>query len=115
MWDIDDGTLERMSLRELLELQTRIHEAIRAHIRLKNAKMAAIAQSRAAGAAHLPQVEQSRLRSLAVHAKTRPVDEIAPVVNAPSRANVEHIAGGGAGDLERERDNWLNRKRSTAG
>ena len=115
MRDVDDGLLERMSSRELLELQARVHDAIRAHIRLKNAQMAAAAGPRSAGTANLPRVEQSRQRSLAVRAKAHHAAEAPAALNAASRTGEQSLAGGGAFALERERDAWLARKRKTAG
>lgn len=114
MRDIDDDTLERMSSRQLLELQARIHDAIRAHIRLKNAQKASAAHRRPAGTARLPQVEQSRQRSLAVHARTRPAAKAVGASNAPAGTGEQPRLGDGALDLERERDAWVARKRSTA-
>jgi len=125
MHDIDDVLLERMSSRELLELQTRIHDAIRAHIRAKNARLAAAAGPKAAPRAPLPQVEQGRLRSLAVHARVAhaaaaPVPAVsappanAPPGSAPAGAGEQPEVGDGAFDLERERDAWLARKRASS-
>jgi len=113
MHKTDDDPLAGLSSQELLELQARIHDAIRAQIRLKNEQKAAA--QRATGPAHLPQVEQSRRRSLAVHARTLQAEDVVPVVRTPPPAVVEQprIADD-AFDLERERDAWMARKRSGA-
>lgn len=123
MGDIDD-MLGRMTSRELLELQARIHEAIRAHIRVKNAQMAAAAGPRPAGPTHLPQVEIRRQQSLAVHARIRHIAEPVPVVAKPAAITPTAASPPGSGeqpslgddafDLARERDAWLARKRTSA-
>ena len=115
MRDIDDDLLECMTSRELLELQARIHDAIRTHIRLKNAQKSSAAGPRPTGMPHLPHVEESRQRSLAVHARTRHATDPAAVLNAPSRTGKRPLVGDGAFDLERERDSWVARRRSTGG
>lgn len=115
MHNIDDEALDRLTSRELLELQARIHEAIRAHIRLKNAQKAAAAVQRPAGPAHLPQVEQIRQRSLAVHARTRQADEAAARPRMPAQPSEQPRISDDAFDLERERDAWIARKKSRAG
>ena len=110
MHDTDDNLLQRMTLRELLDFQDRIHDAIRAHIRAKNVQMVAAAGRRPAGTAHLPQVEQSRQRSLGVHARIR--HSASP--NVPSRNGEQPLDAVDSSVLERERDAWITRKRLTA-
>ncbi len=114
MHKTDDDSLDGLTSRELLELQARIHDAIRAQIRLRNAEKAAAAAQRLSGPAHLPQVEQSRRRSLAVHAKTLHVEDAAVAVRTPVSAVEQPQLADNAFDLERERDAWMARKRSSA-
>ncbi len=114
MSEISENDLAGMSSRELLELQARIHEAIRAHIRLKNAQLAASSGARPVETARLPQVEQSRQRSLAVFARTRDVAETARPPSPPPGHGEQPQVQEGAFDLERERDAWLARKRASA-
>ena len=115
MQHIDDEDLARMSSRELLDLQAQIHDAIRAHIRTKNARMSGATRLQQSGPAHLPQVEQSRQRSLLVHAATRGVAVVAAVSNSPPGTGEQPPAGSEAVELERERDAWLTRKRAKPG
>lgn len=114
MQDIDDDELSRMSLRELLEFQKQIQDAIRAQIRLKNARMAAAAGLRQLGAVHLPRVEQSRQRSLSVYAAIHRAADVVAVSIAPPEASKQQSSGVEAIGLERERDAWLTRKRTKA-
>jgi hypothetical protein len=112
MDDIDDDMLAQMSSRELLALQARIHEAIRAQIRMRNARIAAAAVARVGEVAHLPQVEQRRQQSVSVHARTRREVENTPAPIAPARPSDAPLAEATPGNLERERDVWLARKRA---
>lgn len=113
MHDNDDHLLEGLSMRELLDLQARIHDAIRAHIRMKNAKMAAAAGPRSAQPVHLPQVEQIRRRSLVVYASTRQAEE-APPLNTHVNTGEQPETQDAADELKRERDAWLARKRASS-
>jgi len=113
MSDSDDELLNRMSSRELRELESRIHDAIRAHIRLKNAQKALAANPSPVGPALLPQVAQSQERSQAARARTGSTP--AAALNGLSGAGEQPRVSEGAFDLERERDAWVARKRATGG